>query len=235
MQGNEEDGSVESRGTEKEEIIAIPDELKIGGATDGEDANSKRSDLHVGPCGIHPVSDLSFYYHALNNMAGSHKVDKVLRDEIDNLDFEELDMEWTVSLEDMPLRNGLVLRKPVSYKRVLGSLGHGILVQGFVCGGKQEEGLEYVIEMDGIRDAEFKIERETRVSDSLILHPGAVIDAYCIVHGPLVYHGIEFDKYGGVHYNGCAFTDGGYRKDDADDERRRYKEACIVQLQQDKG
>ena len=53
---------------------------------------------------------------------------------------------------------------------------------------------------------------------------------YSIIRGPLTYHGIEFDIYGGVHYNGCAFEDGGYREEDADDERRRYREVCIESL-----
>jgi hypothetical protein len=48
--------------------------------------------------------------------------------------------------------------------------------------------------------------------------------------GPLTYRGVEFDKYGGIHYNGCAFENGGYREKDADDERRRYREVCIEKI-----
>ena len=48
--------------------------------------------------------------------------------------------------------------------------------------------------------------------------------------GPLTYRGVDFDKYGGVHYNGCAFENGGYREKDADDERRRYREVCIEKM-----
>ena len=39
---------------------------------------------------------------------------------------------------------------------------------------------------------------------------------------------------GGVHYNGCAFINGGYREEDADDDRRRYQEACIDLMGQEK-
>ena len=97
-------------------------------------------------------------------------------------------------------------------------------------GTKVSDGTPFVIELDGGRKEKYECLEDVRVSEDLLVKKGGYVDGFCVVRGPLVYHGVAFDKYGGVHYNGCAFENGGYREEDADDDRRRYREVCIEDL-----
>ena len=109
-------------------------------------------------------------------------------------------------------------------------------------GAGLEGGKAFVVEMDGGRKGKYACEGTAKVGgrqeegegegegEGVVMLPGSFVDGFCRLRGPLVYHGVKFDKYGGVHYNGCAFENGGYREEDAEDERRRYREVCIEDM-----
>tara|TARA_R110002050_G_scaffold289687_2_gene442519 strand:+ start:213 stop:446 length:234 start_codon:yes stop_codon:yes gene_type:complete len=68
--------------------------------------------------------------------------------------------------QDEKLRNGIIAHGTFSKKRVIGPIGHGMLVQGQVTVGTYEDGEAFKIDMDGIREASFPCEKKVKVGRS---------------------------------------------------------------------
>lgn len=180
----------------------------------------------IGMCGIHSVMDLSGYVHALNNMAGQHKVDmpmSLLPEDGETLIWEQ-EHQWSSLDTPQRLPNGLLLLAGCKYMRCMGNLGFGKLLRGPVklCSTEQSSNNGgIVVEFSGKDDFCYQIEDSIRIGQHIQMLSGSKIDAFAVLHGPLIYAGEKFDTFGGVHYNGSAFRL---------IEGKTYNEVCIDKL-----
>jgi hypothetical protein len=164
-------------------------------------------------------------------MAGGHKLDEPMGDEIDNTKYEEMigvarwhavrQVQRSDDLETLVLRYGVRLALGAKWKREIGRLGFGVRVRGRVLIGQGDDGL--AVDMNGAREGiVYELEAgsdSVRVHDNLVLHAGACIDSHCVLYGPLEYHGLKVTEDMGIHHSGTVFR--------LDGEPTKYSELCI--------
>lgn len=103
-----------------------------------------------------------------------------------------------------------------------------MLVKGDIVIGKNVETGEIIeLNFDGNEDFKFDITSKMEIGAHVIAEPGSWVDGHCVLHGPLTYHGIQFPKDGGIHYNGCAFSHDGIHDKI---ENPYYREECVEYL-----
>jgi len=211
-------------------LLDLPKPPSIDIFIDGNEKPHEYFERRLGCCGTHENGDrrAGMQVHALNNMAGGHKIDIPLDDEGNDDIYNDLEKNiWWKCNEDKTLGNGIIVFKDSLIRR---TTGHGVLGTGLMIYGKMKLSDEITIDAPGENDFTYEFKEETKLYNGLTIQPGGYLDAFSVYHGPLSYKGETFLKCGGVHYNGTAFLHDGNRKHEEEECKKLgppYKEICV--------
>ena len=104
-----------------------------------------------------------------------------------------------------------------------------MILKGNVDIGSYNNSAEIItVNFPGDSEFVYEVKETLKVSSNLTVLPGGKIDGLGVIHGPLVYCGIEFPSDGGIHYSGTAFSHSGLAKEKC----AYYSEECVEYLLQ---
>jgi hypothetical protein len=147
------------------------------------------------------------YIHALNNMAGAHKLYRDYSNEEEFDEFAPSEQRWEVVSEDERQGNGLVLCAGSAIKLDCHGSGIGAWMRGSVIVGRSADNSAVRVDIPG-KDHTWRWnypEEGLDLPPHIHCHAGAWIDAFGIIHGPLTYRDWEIPAGGGVHISGTAY------------------------------
>src|SRR3989338_3039726 len=127
-------------------------------------------------------------------MAGAHKIDQPLGDEVQNAKFmDDLEQEstpWTQVEEEQVLGNGIAIAAGSVFRREIGEFGHGLAVKGTIRIGT------LTFEIDGSEEQRHDIPDGHVISAHCNAREGAWVDSLMVLWGPAGYHGLTITEDG---------------------------------------